>query len=792
MLPSFKSLNTVSLPRDLQAINEAYIPSIANNYTSKGLRLIDVFMLCTCDPTYDRNKPLQTGQFFKWLLLPGRAGWSSMEEIKNRVRNCCDQLAYLASTFPGDSVYKKELMALSRKGGDITDEVEAIVKEFPEQVLPTYADQCLTFRSKGHIALSMLMDRMPRIKKSGIPFDIMRFKSPDALSSWLVDFEIRAEREAVLAESVVIYDSEDWFIVHPQTKKAAEFWGKGTGWCTSNHSESYHYNNYTSKGDLVIIMRPSKNDPRQAEPFAQLFLCRNGHYSTSIGDVGTIILNASDDHFRASLLFSQLGDAADAIADFFSKQGFGSDLIEELWRRWENGAMNEFADGEDEYEDEEDEDEDDLEAHPVSIDINFHEDYDQLLDPTLSIRVRDQESYEEDFSDFTLPISAAAAPNMIPPETLAAIGLPIGYTVYVLKKKSTRQFALKDLIEDSWDTLSRGTLAGSLEAVEADDIYSELKALLSMEQICMVVLAQDRDEARDLTENIFGVGMNMINRFERAQLNLDVPNWRPLPVVSGEPRESRDVLAAADAVYQLSISFWSKIGTLLASSADKVYEFGESALAGRRLLSRHAATKAWMETPKGTPEWWIRAVGVFIDTSTESSARSGYIEPVLWKQLTEFLAAAVKTWQQQVKTAQTDFLSFLSLGPLSDDMLDDLPPYAPFDIENEYDQLLFDLITLQVNYKERPKGETLSLSLGTGSIEVGGKEVWVYYPNHQARDSAMHTSTPNLMSRLAEGEQSLRSLGIKGLAETMENNIGNSKQAQLAFSRALTRKGKRL
>jgi hypothetical protein len=54
---------------EAQAITE-----IAKGYVNKGLRLCDVVIFCTADPTYEAGvKPLTAGDYIKWLLIPGNA-----------------------------------------------------------------------------------------------------------------------------------------------------------------------------------------------------------------------------------------------------------------------------------------------------------------------------------------------------------------------------------------------------------------------------------------------------------------------------------------------------------------------------------------------------------------------------------------------------------------------------------------------------------------------------------------------------------------------------------------------
>ena len=63
---------------------------------------------------------------------------------------------------------------------------------------------------------------------------------------------IRPER--AYAESTVIYESPDWFVVMPHSVEASCFWGAGTTWCTARLSGSNLFYNHVARSEENIIL----------------------------------------------------------------------------------------------------------------------------------------------------------------------------------------------------------------------------------------------------------------------------------------------------------------------------------------------------------------------------------------------------------------------------------------------------------------------------------------------------------------------------------------------------------
>ena len=71
-----------------------------------------------------------------------------------------------------------------------------------------------------------------------------------------------------MRESQLIYQDANWLIVTPRTEKAAQFWGRGTEWCTAwgdprglHPKRSCQFDEYNADGPLVVII--NKQDPQE-------------------------------------------------------------------------------------------------------------------------------------------------------------------------------------------------------------------------------------------------------------------------------------------------------------------------------------------------------------------------------------------------------------------------------------------------------------------------------------------------------------------------------------------------
>ena len=81
----------------------------------------------------------------------------------------------------------------------------------------------------------------------------------------------RAEREAVMAESRVVYRDEMMIVAVPLSERASKWWGRGTQWCTAADKNSA-FMDYHQKAPLIVMVFPKGMDGRSAVRKLQLYV----------------------------------------------------------------------------------------------------------------------------------------------------------------------------------------------------------------------------------------------------------------------------------------------------------------------------------------------------------------------------------------------------------------------------------------------------------------------------------------------------------------------------------------
>ena len=126
--------------------------------------------------------------------------------------------------------------------------------------------------------------------------DINRVKTPSELDILLRGEETKqaaasdAETQAAMRDSKLIYQDANWLIVIPRTEKAAQFWGRGTEWCTAwgdprglHPKRSCRFDAYNKDGPLVVII--NKQDPQERYQWhsaSHQYMDRNDHKDTKM------------------------------------------------------------------------------------------------------------------------------------------------------------------------------------------------------------------------------------------------------------------------------------------------------------------------------------------------------------------------------------------------------------------------------------------------------------------------------------------------------------------------------
>ena len=94
----------------------------------------------------------------------------------------------------------------------------------------------------------------------------------------------RAERETVLAESVVVHRADDLVVAVPLTERASRWWGRGTRWCTAAEN-GCAFGCYNETGPLVVMVIPGRAPGEPARKW-QMHVGRNGVQFMDDDDAG--------------------------------------------------------------------------------------------------------------------------------------------------------------------------------------------------------------------------------------------------------------------------------------------------------------------------------------------------------------------------------------------------------------------------------------------------------------------------------------------------------------------------
>ena len=68
------------------------------------------------------------------------------------------------------------------------------------------------------------------------------------------------EKEKMSGESSVVYESDDYFVVRPNSEEASCYFGRNTKWCISATESQNHFEEYTDKGRVFYMVRSEKRD----------------------------------------------------------------------------------------------------------------------------------------------------------------------------------------------------------------------------------------------------------------------------------------------------------------------------------------------------------------------------------------------------------------------------------------------------------------------------------------------------------------------------------------------------
>ena len=167
--------------------------------------------------------------------------------------------------------------------------------------------------------------------------DINQYKSLDDVEAAIEKLgatskEKRQKKKEVAQEgSRIVYESDKYFVVRPDTEEASCYYGRNTQWCISATESANYFEDYTGRGKAFFMIRD--NYASDKDPNKKLALV----YSESYGfDIPEEVFDATDYSLPVPKLEGILGDEYNdilaAAGSDLEEHGAGSDMTEEFDR----------------------------------------------------------------------------------------------------------------------------------------------------------------------------------------------------------------------------------------------------------------------------------------------------------------------------------------------------------------------------------------------------------------------------------------------------------------------------
>lgn len=153
-------------------------------------------------------------------------------------------------------------------------------RQYLQWILGCAIDRNVPFEDMVHVrdALATYHERKQRNTLPPEARDINRIKTPSQLDVLLRDVQggvvqAAADEEArARRESRVLLDDGNWLVLIPRTERAAQFYGRGTEWCTAwgdprglHPKRTCQFDEYNKDGPMVIAI--NKRDPKERYQF---------------------------------------------------------------------------------------------------------------------------------------------------------------------------------------------------------------------------------------------------------------------------------------------------------------------------------------------------------------------------------------------------------------------------------------------------------------------------------------------------------------------------------------------
>ncbi len=166
--------------------------------------------------------------------------------------------------------------------------------------------------------------------------DINQYKSLDdvetAIKSLGATVKQKREKKKEVAQegSRIVYESDKYFVVRPETEEASCYYGRNTQWCISATESQNYFGDYTRRGKAFYMVRDNYASDKDENKKLALV------YSGADYDTPEEVYDATDDSFPVPELEGILGEEyfniLDSIEGDLDDYGAGADFSDEFER----------------------------------------------------------------------------------------------------------------------------------------------------------------------------------------------------------------------------------------------------------------------------------------------------------------------------------------------------------------------------------------------------------------------------------------------------------------------------
>ena len=140
-------------------------------------------------------------------------------------------------------------------------------------------------------------------------------------------------------QSEKVYEDENWLLVIPKTWEASKFYGANTRWCTASEKSCRDFDDYSKKGDLLIIIDKKNNRKFQIHKQSKSFMDEVDN-KVDIPDFEYLDYNLPEE---AKIEISERLDIQGFYSEVSGEPDFVTVWIDDLWPYFE-GNFQDFID----------------------------------------------------------------------------------------------------------------------------------------------------------------------------------------------------------------------------------------------------------------------------------------------------------------------------------------------------------------------------------------------------------------------------------------------------------------